>query len=493
MKQYLYGASVQGIQQFIFSTNKLREISGASEIVEHICTGFLKERLNDLGGYEEDKLLVGAAGNIKYLFDDKEACERFVYDFPRLVMKMAPGITVSQAVVNVEGEVTDKNIRLLEARLKAQRSRPIVQHGLGWMVSERSRRTGKPGVEWRTGVAIDAAQQAKRTFTEDSKCNLLKKLIPDSKGKGYHRLFPVEMEDIAGGKDKKNWVAIIHVDGNDLGKKIMKMAKGNLGIEAFRSFSERIGNATEQAAREAFNEVVRRSTDDGDLFPFRPIVLGGDDLTVIIRGDLAIDFTHVFLKAFEEKTEETFADFISPHFHGGLTACAGIAYIKSNYPFHYGVHLAEVLCGHAKEVAKNMKHDRTPACLVFHKVHSSFIDDYKSIVEQELTTKVDNLRLDFGPYFLTPQSNYATIDELKDWVKALNEKASPKSRLRNWLSNLQVNRLSAEQEMNRIKEITPSRYVKKLNLKEAFVFRGQQYHTRLFDALILSSIETNRK
>jgi len=36
MSKYLYGASVQGIQDFIFKTNKLQEIVGASEIVKNI-------------------------------------------------------------------------------------------------------------------------------------------------------------------------------------------------------------------------------------------------------------------------------------------------------------------------------------------------------------------------------------------------------------------------------------------------------------------------
>ena len=33
---YLYGASVQGIQNFIFQTNELKDIVGASELVAQI-------------------------------------------------------------------------------------------------------------------------------------------------------------------------------------------------------------------------------------------------------------------------------------------------------------------------------------------------------------------------------------------------------------------------------------------------------------------------
>ena len=36
--KYLYGAAIQGIQSFIFQTNKLQEIVGASELIEIICS-----------------------------------------------------------------------------------------------------------------------------------------------------------------------------------------------------------------------------------------------------------------------------------------------------------------------------------------------------------------------------------------------------------------------------------------------------------------------
>ena len=36
--KYIYGASIQGIQGFIFSTNSLKDIVGGSELVEKICT-----------------------------------------------------------------------------------------------------------------------------------------------------------------------------------------------------------------------------------------------------------------------------------------------------------------------------------------------------------------------------------------------------------------------------------------------------------------------
>ncbi len=52
--KYLYGAAVQGIQGFIFQTNKLKEIAGASEMVEQICTNeFATNKHKFFGRYTE--------------------------------------------------------------------------------------------------------------------------------------------------------------------------------------------------------------------------------------------------------------------------------------------------------------------------------------------------------------------------------------------------------------------------------------------------------
>ena len=109
-EKYLYGAAVQGIQGFIFQTNKLRDIVGASELVEEICTTKFASLVsgNDLtykdakDYLKEDKnAILFAAGNVKYIFESKEACEKVDRVFPKEISEFAPGITVSQAVVKM--------------------------------------------------------------------------------------------------------------------------------------------------------------------------------------------------------------------------------------------------------------------------------------------------------------------------------------------------------------------------------------------------------
>ncbi len=101
---YLYGAAIQGIQGFIFQTNELKDIVGASEMVEEICTNMFSKRF-----LADGELIVSAAGNIKCLFSSEEQCRAAVMSFPKAVMEAAPGITISQAVIKtIEDEITNK-------------------------------------------------------------------------------------------------------------------------------------------------------------------------------------------------------------------------------------------------------------------------------------------------------------------------------------------------------------------------------------------------
>ena len=157
--KYLYGAAVQGIQDFIFRTNKLKEIMGASELVEDICTNLFAHHLyppkekNKGKTYkeqlQEDKnAIVFAAGNIKYIFENKTDCEKLAAKFPMVVAIYAPGITMSQAVVEYDDnpQAYASAVKILETRLKTQRNKPQRNLNIGLMGIQRCRQTGLPAV-----------------------------------------------------------------------------------------------------------------------------------------------------------------------------------------------------------------------------------------------------------------------------------------------------------------------------------------------------------
>ncbi len=526
-EKYLYGAAVQGIQGFIFQTNKLRDIVGASELVEEICTTKFASLVSgkELAYKEAKKYLKAdknailfAAGNVKYIFETKEACEKVARVFPKEISEFAPGITVSQAVVKMEGkfEKFEDAVNELEKRLRTQRNKPMKSQTLGMMGILRSRQTGLPVVsklnDSGNDELIDSATWAKlyefsRKENKVRKKTTLKlcqkafvKENDDKKIKAEQVAFDIEKIT-----QNNDWIAVIHADGNGLGQIVQKIGKNE---EKFKEFSQLLDEATTLSAVKAY-EAVKGDFNNSEIIPIRPIVLGGDDLTVVCRADLALKYTETFIKEFENQTKEKLEKIITENkvFEKGdikdrLTACAGIAYVKSSYPFYYAYELAEALCTTAKKDAKAGLDGELPkSCLMFHKVQDSFTEDWSAIVKRELMPQ-ENISFEFGPYYIgDAKDNRWTLKELMEKAKALEGKEgnAVKSHLRNWMSLLHDNPAMAVQKLKRLCAILDDGSEAKKKLKnlvekvtDKSVIRNEKEVYPVYDILAVHTINNQK-
>jgi len=421
MSRYLYGASVQGIQEFIFKTNKLQEIVGASEIVKSI------EKLFE-DNYEPNEILMNAAGNIKAIFDDEEKCKKIVLEFPKLVMQSGFGITISQSVIKFDGEkYTQDEMNTLMQNIKIQRNKPSIPLDCSINIIKNNPKTAKPAVCYEKikgkeekNKPLDRASKQKRDAYETW-------LDTDEKSRNK------EFKNISDFSNEKNKIAVIHIDGNGLGELIP-----NLDIPLSK-FSKKLDDATKKAFDDA--------RDDG--MDIREIILGGDDVTVISNANNALEFTKRFLENFETNTKELGKN------GQGLTACAGVAYTNEKYPFHYAVSLAEELCSASKKHAKKLNKNLAPSCLMFHNIQSSNFQSWDKFIKDELTIQNDKqtIRCDFGPYYLS-EPNQPHIDKLQNSVEAYRCDGSPIGRLRNWMSELYKSEQYAKNLLDRINDVT---------------------------------------
>jgi len=474
---YLYGLTIQGIQDYIFDTNKLKEIVGASEIVEQVCTTWF-EKFIEKHSIKGRKYL-NAAGNIRFRTDE-DGAKKIFKKYHYKLLKKAPGLPFSQAVVEIKNEDGNnkekKAIDELERKLEAQRNQPIYAFDLGLMARSKNRRTGyaatlEEGIDNEYADSINAAKFA----NSDSKA-----LTEKTEIKGIE--YPNEFSKIAKGA-QYSWLALVHIDGNGMGKRINKIKDDDKVLENLRKFSENVEKSTVNAFRKAVEHIMKLENITPNVskpitLPLRPIVLGGDDLTVLIRGDLAIFFVKKYLDEFEKQTKTNIGK-------NGLTAAAGIAYVKEKFPFHYSANLVEDLTGYAKNES-----NRERSCLHFYKVQDSFIDDYNEIKDRELTTK-NGFEFIAGPYYLNDNNlkvNEKTIQNLLDDIKKLDSEDSPMNGMRQWIDLKFNNPGMADVIMKRMKNkyINKSNeeknYEKILNNTKAFI----DYHT-------LFSVGTHKK
>ncbi|MCF6244164.1 MAG: hypothetical protein L3J43_03955 [Sulfurovum sp.] len=463
---YLYGASVQGIQDFIFKTNKLQEIVGASEIVKNIAALFSND-------YSPEEILLNAAGNIKAVFSEAE-CQKVVKAFPQSVMLSAYGITISQAVVKIEGvSASQEDINKLEQRLKVQRNKVSAPLDLSLNIMELNPSTAKPVVAYKSiqnkPTAVDMATKQKIEandvfFSENAHLKEFRNLSEISNG--------------------KNKIAVIHADGNGLGMLIPQLLKQGKKLSEF-------SKALDSATKNAFE---RAKTDEMSI---RDVILGGDDMVVICNANDALEFTKNFLVNFEKETQKQLGS--------KLTACAGIAYTNEKYPFYYAVSLAESLCDESKKHAKQINQDLAPSCLMFHNIQSASFEDWGKFIENELTiqTELGEIRCDFGPYYIE-QTGQPLLSDFINTLEAYRCDGSPISRLRAWISELYNSREYADRMLERINDMVSesnnwnacimqknlNRFDKELSNEKLIIKKDGIDKTPIYDVLqILSATE----
>ena len=134
----------------------------------------------------------------------------------------------------------------------------------------------------------------------------IQKLLYRETGKSI--VVPATVSDLDAMQDACNWLAVVHADGNGLGEIFTDFVNclpdGTDYYNTLRKFSCALEAITEKAFAEAVEQMKSRPSRNEKGVEYRPIVpliLGGDDLTVVVDGTQALAFTLCYLRAFERE------------------------------------------------------------------------------------------------------------------------------------------------------------------------------------------------
>lgn len=252
----------------------------------------------------------------------------------------------------------------------------------------------EPGARSAVSIAKQGAAQ--------NGLNRIRDLVQNSGSAARLPYSTTQLEDLG-----CNWLAVVHADGNGLGQVFLDFDKFTSGNDNYRDklnqFSAALDRCTEQAFCAALAVLKARGQDK--VLPIVPLVLGDDDLTVVVDGRQALRFTKTFLDEFERRTaaNECVSGILSQATNQAkLTSCAGIAIIKAHFPFHAAYELAEGLVKEAKAFAKDPSRKRPPfSALDFHILYDASGPDLERI-RAELEVDAGMTRLVARPYATTP-------------------------------------------------------------------------------------------
>ena len=523
--KYAYLFEARGIQRFLFSTGKLKDMLEGSELIDYICAdnGLLDEALQSLGLSDKVTSPRKAGGAFYLVFDDLASAQRLQRAWRLLISQWLP--TLETVDVISEADTAKNAVSRGISQLAKQRNIINVQLPSASPITERSPRTGQAVVKrdayTKRGVeSLDKATSILRSFKRPHESlSLTSRFLGNPKDYDIQSLyFPNNFESSS--KEAKRFplgkrgiVGLIHADGNGLGEILRLLneacqgASDEVYIELYRAFSEGMTQATIIAANQATHKVLLPEVNDKGVIPARPLVLGGDDVSVIVKADLAIDFTEAFLEAFKYSSENELKKLKQKFIENGLeasasklptylTACAGIVFMKSSQPFYQAYEVAEGLCKQAKLYSrqyKQLKDDSStaiiPSSLAFYKITDSLIEEVDMMVETSMSASTESAvyHLSLPAYMVdevkTNEANVPSLSQLKQLNSILSDSRINARPLRQLATLIHLNIDQASQVYKRWLQ-----YSKRTADQLQKVSKDEQHEVRQIN-LFLSTLE----
>lgn len=359
-------------QNYIFRTNRLKENIGASMIIREVTEDLPDQVIADRGIGEQGSCVFKGGGKSVYEFVTRESAQIFARAISYRVREQYPGAELFLASLDYDPErdlLIDAIERLYSALevKKSARTHSFGLRGLG--IAQRCVDSQAPAVtrdEEGRLISAECLAKIRKAAEHDA---FFREIIPNPAWR-----FADAFDELGGTRGVKDMIAVIVIDGNKMGAKIKQFRTNykaqTAGIQdigernrrycaGYAALSQSLDNAYRKAVQDAAVSLMERlqelreqrivspahdEVSGKDILPMRPLILSGDDVCIVSDARIGVSLAAQILRNIDKVTIDTLGTPMPLH------ACAGIAMVRTSYPFYRAHELAEELCSNAKSI-----------------------------------------------------------------------------------------------------------------------------------------------
>lgn len=387
--RYLVMYDIREIQNFIYRTAKVKDAIGASALVEGIIEETLDNAVkkikeenpnkdlrcelewhfktepkqytfaeDDQEASDVEVLYIGG-GNAYVLIKGKELAKEINQLMAFDTMKKTYSLQLAIAMVPLTGNYHDDYKKLMR-KMDQTKADMIVSKPIGSLPIEQ--------IEIKTGYSISADGNSKESIETQ-----LKEKAEQNKRKDWEAKRK-QFENYITKKGKDSTIAVVHIDGNNMGLRIRDLIQDETDYEKAVNLMREISFNIQHSFETVFDEMQKffnknagkdesfQYKDDFEYFVLK-ILTAGDDITYVCNGKVALATVDYFCREITKSrkysliSEETLnqMDTGKSIEYFAFSVCAGIAYVGSHFPFSAAYDVAEACCESAKKTAKNKK------------------------------------------------------------------------------------------------------------------------------------------
>ncbi|MCS7001242.1 MAG: hypothetical protein NZ518_00180 [Dehalococcoidia bacterium] len=493
----LLAVDAAGIQSYIFGSNRLQENVGASFLVKQVTEDWAYAALDALRPgraldtkhlpneapkdwitrqprIEDDEkvcaeVLYAGGGKFVALFRNSDLAKRFGTALSTIVLAHAPGLQLQ--VFAKPWPWSDTGLgkavgEMLKEMGTARGSFPVSAPLAGLGVTRFCASTGLPAVAKDDDDFVSAEVKAKRDATNRAN-EWLRQTIPIPSKLKHTFEYTNDFDRLGRTRGEQSYIAVVHADGNGIGDVITSISNRGAGssrdyIAAMRQFSETLKEVSTEAIQQVVNDLINAIVEDeetrrptlkapassrvadlelyGDrdasnyFLPIRPIVFGGDDTTFVCDGRLGLALATRYLTAFATAAQDKQSKLQNKR----LTACAGVAIVKTRYPFARAYELSEELTDSAKKRRRKVGDAAKHGALDWHISASGVNETLEELREREYHVTagwLTNRPVTLGESDERSARRWETIDRLTrtfqtDWSEKRNKAKGLRDALR---------------------------------------------------------------
>ena len=387
MVESLVAFDTNQIKQYVFATDKLKEIRGASAILDELNQEFMPSIVNGETVYSR-----GGSGLFVVERGREQSIIAEVQRAYALHTGGAASITGASYELPDNFDRTNADIRLLRQqlsiRLNSAKSHNLLAQSI--ITHPLFRPCESCGVfygsELRDTEAICLACACKRDKNAE-----LRQQDPTK---------PEDLEQIGDISTPKGYFALLYADGDGLGRALGERKT----LPEVQLFAKAVDESLKEAVEEAIVGLSPRGYDQ--------LFLGGDDLVMVIQAQSALEVAINIVDKFRAKTESKLGE--------PLTLSAAVVWAHVKFPFRTLLDIAESTLKYAKkEGARRGQRGLVNFLVVSSANHLNYSEYHKQVLklENEQKTLYRTLR----PY--TPED----LRELLSWRRRYA--AAPRSKI----------------------------------------------------------------
>jgi len=387
MTRYLLAAEADKIQDLLFRSAKLREVAGGSQLLSRFCDevpALLDPRLRNR---QKKDVVISKGGSFRILFDSETDAETFGEQLAEVYRRAVGGSLTVARPVEVESPVDEhfqqaskeahENLRRAKRWRKdvwqGQEHLPYTAFcascGIGLAVTHKS----LPGGEEAQYLCKSCLNKsAERRSRKNSHLPAQKqmgeflakfyKLVAEQRGLTLNKIhWPGEEENPQTGEvdpledvaeyDSRHYVAYIVADGNNMGQVFSECATP----KQMQKLSQGLTKAVRKALAEPTGKIMKHNPLDDriDFIPVYPLILGGDDIFVLLPAPWALDFARCFAQAYEREMKNLVQE-IELQVSDDPTIAVAVVICKSKHPYSLAYEAGERRLKQAKQMGKQL-------------------------------------------------------------------------------------------------------------------------------------------